>query len=258
MNKPIFIVRSKTIPLVFISLVILMMITSGSFHFVLADPLHCDIEGWASCYSVGYSHGLANPGTNCPSGHSDNYCSGWDAAARMQNTQAIPQGCGYGYDNSTCSSSNPQTTTLPQGCGYGYDNSTCSSSNPQTTTLPQGCGYGYDNSTCSSSNPQTTTLPQGCGYGYDNSTCSSQETGLNYTAMCQTLQPVLIPRCDTLVNDDGSLTPNGTHAMHCIRNGFLLGGTALLLHPNPALIPLILKGLSILLRLLQDVAELLI
>ncbi len=34
--------------------------------------------------------------------------------------------------------------------------------------------------------------------------------------------------------------------MECIRNGILLGGTALVLHPNPALIPLTLKGLGML------------
>jgi hypothetical protein len=72
MYRPVFIVRSKIIRLVFISSVTFMMITSGSFHLVLADLLHCDIEGWPSCYSVDYSHGLVNPGTSCPSGHSSN------------------------------------------------------------------------------------------------------------------------------------------------------------------------------------------
>ncbi|MFY9871616.1 MAG: hypothetical protein WAK17_18020 [Candidatus Nitrosopolaris sp.] len=97
---------SKGFLLVVISLVTVMMVTAGSFHLVLADPLHCDIEGWPSCYSVGYSNGLANPGTSCPSGHSDNYCTGWDAGARMENTQTtLPEGCGPGYDNSTCGSS---------------------------------------------------------------------------------------------------------------------------------------------------------
>jgi hypothetical protein len=35
----------------------------------------------------------------------------------------------------------------------------------------------------------------------------------------ETVQPVLIQSCDTLVNGDGCLTQDGTHAMHCIRNG---------------------------------------
>jgi hypothetical protein len=58
------------------------------------------------------------------------------------------------------------------------------------------------------------------------------------------LQPVLIPSCSTLVNSDGSLTSHGTHAMHCIRNGILLGGGAVALTHLP--LSLILKGLSML------------
>jgi hypothetical protein len=50
-------IKSKAILLAVISLTTIMMITSGSFHFVLADPLHCDIQGWPSCYGVGYSAG---------------------------------------------------------------------------------------------------------------------------------------------------------------------------------------------------------
>ncbi len=52
---------------------------------------------------------------------------------------------------------------------------------------------------------------------------AQQEDGPDYSGICETLQPVLIQSCDTLVNDDGSLTPDGTHAIHCIRNGILLG-----------------------------------
>lgn len=67
--------------------------------------------------------------------------------------------------------------------------------------------------------------------------------GPNYSVICQTLQPVLIQRCDTLVYSDGSLTTDGIHAMHCIRNGILLGtGASLLGLP----LPLVLKGLSLL------------
>ena len=50
--------------------------THGSIAF--ADPQHCDISGWPLCYSVGFDNGQANPGTSCPSGHSKNYCSGWE------------------------------------------------------------------------------------------------------------------------------------------------------------------------------------
>jgi hypothetical protein len=73
---------------------------------------------------------------------------------------------------------------------------------------------------------------------------SSQGNGIDYTSICRTLQPVLLQSCDTLINPDGSLTiPDGTHAMHCIRNGILLGGGASLLGLP---LPIVLKGLSIL------------
>jgi hypothetical protein len=47
--------------------------------------------------------------------------------------------------------------------------------------------------------------------------------------MCNAVQIILVDSCDTLVDADGSLTPDGTHAMHCIRNGAMLalGGAAL-------------------------------
>jgi hypothetical protein len=41
---------------------------------------HCDVSGFPSCYSLGYQAGKnAAPGAPCPSGHSLNYCSGWQA-----------------------------------------------------------------------------------------------------------------------------------------------------------------------------------
>ena len=71
----------------------------------------------------------------------------------------------------------------------------------------------------------------------------SHNTGTDYTGICNTLQPVLVGSCDTLVNSDGSLTSDGTHSMHCIRNGILLGtGASLVGVP----LPWVLKGLSIL------------
>jgi hypothetical protein len=65
----------------------------------------------------------------------------------------------------------------------------------------------------------------------------------NYAGICQTLQPVLVQSCNLLVSADGTLTPQGTHALGCIKNGVLLGGGASLLGLP---LPLVLKGLSIL------------
>jgi len=68
-------------------------------------------------------------------------------------------------------------------------------------------------------------------------------SGTDYSGICAKLQPVLIPSCSTLVNSDGSLTESGTHAMHCIRNGIVLGGGAAL-YGVP--LSIVLKGLSML------------
>ncbi|MDQ6862966.1 MAG: hypothetical protein M3044_04005 [Thermoproteota archaeon] len=46
-----------------------------------ADAIHCNQVGWPSCYSVGYQAGVANLGTSCPSGHSADYCAGWNSGS---------------------------------------------------------------------------------------------------------------------------------------------------------------------------------
>src|SRR5205823_7003462 len=80
--------------IVLVSLATIMMITAGFAHKVFADPLHCDQPGWPSCYSVGYNAGQRNSGP-CPSGHSSEYCRGWDDATRggpqQQQTQQPTQ-----------------------------------------------------------------------------------------------------------------------------------------------------------------------
>jgi hypothetical protein len=56
--------------------------TVTSIHGIaLADPAHCDQPGWPSCYSVGYADGQNHGGTTCSSGHSNNFCAGWDAGS---------------------------------------------------------------------------------------------------------------------------------------------------------------------------------
>jgi hypothetical protein len=84
--------KSKEIVIMLVSFSAIMMITAASAHIAFADPLHCDQPGWPSCYSVGYQEGLANPGTVCPTGHSDNFCVGWNVgtshnSSRQNNLQ---------------------------------------------------------------------------------------------------------------------------------------------------------------------------
>jgi len=46
-----------------------------------ADPTHCDLTGYPSCYSIGYTDGQNSPGKSCPSGHSASFCAGWEAGS---------------------------------------------------------------------------------------------------------------------------------------------------------------------------------
>jgi hypothetical protein len=44
---------------------------------------HCDQRGLPSCYRLGFQDGKNSPGTNCPPGHSANYCSGWKVGSEV-------------------------------------------------------------------------------------------------------------------------------------------------------------------------------
>jgi hypothetical protein len=56
-----------------------IMAISTHSGVAFADPQHCDRPGWPDCFDVGKA--AAIPGTECPSGHSKNYCRGWEAAS---------------------------------------------------------------------------------------------------------------------------------------------------------------------------------
>ena len=71
------------------------VLSSGS---VYADPARCDQPGWPSCYSIGYTDGHKNPGNSCPSGHSKEFCRGWDDASRV----SIKTQTSTNNNNSTC------------------------------------------------------------------------------------------------------------------------------------------------------------
>jgi hypothetical protein len=52
------------------------------------DETHCDKKGYPSCYDLGYSDGQNAPGTSCPSGHSEAYCNGYEAASVSGNSSS--------------------------------------------------------------------------------------------------------------------------------------------------------------------------
>jgi hypothetical protein len=58
---------------------------------------------------------------------------------------------------------------------------------------------------------------------------TSSYAGINWSDKCQMVQSALYQSCDVLGNPGGSLTDQGQHAMHCIRNGTILGSGAKLL-----------------------------
>src|SRR5215469_1485244 len=61
---------------------------------------HCDQRGSPSCYSLGFQDGKSNAGTNCPSGHSANYCSGWKVGSEVTGigtTREIAPGAPAGF-----------------------------------------------------------------------------------------------------------------------------------------------------------------
>jgi hypothetical protein len=54
------------------------------------DETHCDKKGYPSCYNLGYSDGQNAPDTSCPSGHSEAYCNGYEAASLSSNISPSP------------------------------------------------------------------------------------------------------------------------------------------------------------------------
>ena len=83
------------------------IIIVNNIPHVLADPAHCDQSGWPSCYDVGYGDGQANPGTSCPSGHSDNFCGGWAAGATSSSSSSSSSSCNSSGCNGDFTCQNP-------------------------------------------------------------------------------------------------------------------------------------------------------
>jgi hypothetical protein len=81
--------RERRILVLIVLTVTMMMGTGNMYGKALADPAHCDQPGWASCYQVGHDDGLGMSGA-CPSGHSSEFCRGWDDAT-SGSTPALEQ-----------------------------------------------------------------------------------------------------------------------------------------------------------------------
>jgi hypothetical protein len=86
--------------LVAIAAVFAMVIPTVAY----ADPPHCDRTGYPLCYDLGHAAGQAAGSAPCPSGHSHNFCVGWNDAVN-------------GREDDTCENPNQ-----PKGIVAGYPN----------------------------------------------------------------------------------------------------------------------------------------
>ena len=58
------------------------------------DPTHCDEEGWPPCYDVGFVGGWTHPGTEPPTGHSQEFCRGWEDGVKKYTEEGFGKGSG--------------------------------------------------------------------------------------------------------------------------------------------------------------------
>lgn len=161
-------------------------VTTNGSAALQADVAHCDQPGWPSCYSVGYADGKAHSGTPCPSGHSANFCSGWNAGAGNTvhcDSPNWPSCYGIGYaDGKT----HPGTT-----CPSGHTQNYCAGWNAgagNTTHCDQpGWSSCYDMGYLAGKNAPGTTCP----LGHSKAFCNGYGTGAGTT-------PLVDTHCDTL------------------------------------------------------------
>jgi hypothetical protein len=79
--------------------------TPSPISIATSDPPHCDKAGYPSCESLGEKAGEKARNVACPSGHSKEYCRGWNKTA------CDSEGCGGDY---TCD--NPNQPKGVAGC----------------------------------------------------------------------------------------------------------------------------------------------
>jgi hypothetical protein len=112
------------------------------------DDTHCDKKGYPSCYDLGYSEGQNAPGTSCPSGHSEAYCSGYDAASLSGNSSSPSSASSGGSSEGNSDLKNPVSPIDDTHCdkkGYPscYDLGYSDGQNAPGTSCPSGHSEAY-------------------------------------------------------------------------------------------------------------------
>jgi hypothetical protein len=181
----------KELVLVIIGLIVTMIIGINNIYGkAFADPAHCDLSGWPPCYKVGYDDGLGMSGS-CPSGHSSEFCRGWDDATSSSNNNASSTALDQNASNQEATQQNVSTTTWKDFGDF---------SDLANIPLVGGMIASHSVTTGILHNEQGVFIP--------------------WSVICTQGSQYLLKPCSSLVNPDGSLTSQGDTAVGCIRNGF--------------------------------------
>ena len=139
------------------------------------DQKHCDKKGYPSCYNVGYSDGQNAQGTSCPSGHSETYCNGYEAASSSGNSSGATYSNLSSSSSSGGSGSSSGTSDLKNIAGA-VDQKHCDKKG-----YPSCYNVGYSDG----QNAQGTSCPSGhsetyCN-GYEGASSSGNSSGATYS-----------------------------------------------------------------------------
>ncbi|HET7149218.1 MAG TPA: Ig-like domain-containing protein [Candidatus Nitrosopolaris sp.] len=213
-----------------------------------ADVLHCNQPTYPSCYSVGYQDGKLHPGAPCPSGHSADFCSGWNAGAGntthcdqsgWPSCYSIGYADGKAHPGTTCPSGHTQNYCSGWNAGAGntahcdqkgwpscYDMGYLAGKAHPGTSCPPGHSKAYCNGyvTGAGNIPMidthcdTPNFPSCYSLGYQDGKNAAPGTpcpsghSLNYCFGWQAGNPVpgLLPKCTIAVNGGSYKTPQNT------------------------------------------------
>lgn len=176
--------------------VTMMMGINNMYGKALADPARCDEPGWPSCYQVGHDDGLGMSGP-CPTGHSSEFCRGWDDATSGSNNNGSSPALEQNASNQQAPQQNVSTTAWKDFGDF---------SDLANISLVGGLIASHSVATHLLHNEQGVFIP--------------------WSVICAQGSQYLLKPCSSLVNPDGSLTSQGDTAVGCIRNGFVAAALA--------------------------------
>ena len=148
-----------------------------------ADPAHCDLSGWPSCYKVGYDDGLGMSGS-CPSGHSSEFCRGLALEQNASNQVTQQNASNQEATQQNVSTTSPQTSAWKDFGDF---------SDLANIPLVGGMIASHSVATHILHNEQGVFIP--------------------WSVICAQGSQYLLKPCSSLVNPDGSLTSQGDTAV---------------------------------------------